>query len=107
MEKSETIRASKSSKSKDLSMTDSLKAFANEDNIIKATEFFFSNGLGIDLWNRGNTELEEKEQAKEKEDYFKDRLQVVPQYLLNILGKIETIITTEFISKKILKIKQN
>lgn len=106
MEKSETIRVSKSSKSKGLSMADSLKAFANEDNIIKATEFFFSNGLGIDLWNRGNTELEEKEQAKEKEDYFKNRLQVVPQYLLNILGKIETIITTEFISKKILKTQQ-
>lgn len=100
MEKSETIRVSKSSKSKGLSMTDSLKAFANEENIIAATKFFLLNGLGIELWDRGNSNSESVK------DYFQKRLQVVPQYLLNILDKIDTFIPTEYISKKILKIKQ-
>ena len=92
-------KSPRSSKSKNLSMTDSLKAFADEDNIINATSSFLKNGLGIELWDRGKNEPDK--------DYFQNRIKIIPQYLQNVLKKIETIIPTEYISKKILKPKKN
>lgn len=97
MEKSETIKTSKSSKTNGMSIESALKAFAEEKNLYNASKTFLEQGLGIALWsyNPGTPQTE----------YFEDN-GYTPQYLNKALRKIECIMPMENISRNSLKGKK-
>ena len=93
MGKSATIEANMARRK---SMEESLKVFAEENNLYKATKSFLENGLGIQLWvNSPDTP---------QNDYFKLK-GYSPKYLDEPLRNIECIMPMANISDKTFKKK--